>query len=83
MSRKAFLKGSNESDDIASVASYYREGAAILFGDGPIAGGRDEIETLFARTFGIRGRKHDADPGRGWFQRLRRHDHDEWTGDHR
>ncbi len=55
MSREAFLKGSNESDDIASVASY-REGATVLFGGGllacgPIAGGRYEIETLFARTF--------------------------------
>ncbi len=29
VSREAFLKGSNESDDIASVASY-REGATIL-----------------------------------------------------
>ncbi len=30
VSREAFLKGSNESVDIASVA-WYREGATILF----------------------------------------------------
>ncbi len=49
-STDGFLEGSYESDAIASVASY-REGATILLGDGPIAGGREEIETLFARTF--------------------------------
>ncbi len=49
-STDAFLEGSYESDAIASVASY-REGATILLGGGPRAGGRDEIETLFTRAF--------------------------------